>query len=294
MMRTVYVWWWMIGAVLATLGGSSSVQAQATPGPIMLDYRIYPNANARLEPDFGPGRSAGKVQVHDYRAIVGFPFVFNDKKTILLPSIDYGLLDLRGDGTLDPGVEKLHSAMVHMVLVQRLSESWTGLFRLGGGLASDLEGDITQEEFVLTAMAIASYAFTEDLRVGAGIIYDRRTGDVRPLPLINVQLYLNERFRIGGVIPVLVQAAYRVTPHLTLGLQGSFQGNRYHLDEERYGVDNAEVAYSIIEAGPTAIVHLGKALHIQLVSGYTIRRRFEVFLNDESQGNAELDNAFVL
>ncbi|HKU43609.1 MAG TPA: hypothetical protein VJR89_35845, partial [Polyangiales bacterium] len=99
----------------------------------------------------------------------------------------------------------------------------------------------------------------------------------------------SSRFMLRGVAPESLAARYRVVPWLSLGIEGAMEGERYHLTEATSGRDDAELAYSLIKAGVAATVHWNDWLHTRAYGGATLHRRFEIFLDDESQGDLRVE-----
>ncbi|MEO1267911.1 MAG: hypothetical protein AAFX99_07415, partial [Myxococcota bacterium] len=88
--------------------------------------------------------------------------------------------------------------------------------------------------------------------------------------------------------------AWRPMKAFTVGLRGIMKGNRYHLDEEAFEVSEAEVAYSVIQAGPMVTYHANRFLHVEVTGGWTIQRRVEILLSDQTLDVSYLENsAFV-
>jgi len=69
------------------------------------------------------------------------------------------------------------------------------------------------------------------------------------------------------------------------------KGNRYHLDEETFDVSEAEVAYSVIQAGPVVTYHINPFLHAEITGGWTIQRRVEILLSDQTLDVSYLENS---
>ena len=256
-------------------------------GPVSLEYTAYPTSRSQ---DLPENVEPAETRVQNIALSLGVPIQFKSSGTLLFPSFKYNALLLDRRPELDPQLNALHNPALQLVVLQKLSESWTGLAIVSGGLASDLKGDLTRDDAVFTGSLIASYAFSDDFSLGGGVTYDRRTGDLQPLPLVQLNWHLTERLRISGVVPANVIIVWRASEPITLGLSGGLQGNRYHLDEETWGIDEAEVAYSVIQAGPTIAYHVNRLLHLEVTGGWTIRRRAELLLRDETQDVSYLEN----
>lgn len=131
-----------------------------------------------------------------------------------------------------------------------------------------------------------------EFTLGAGVGYDRRTGSVTPLPLLAVSWQPSPRFMLRGIVPESLAARYRAVQWLTLGVEGALEGERYHISGDASGGEtNAEVAYSVAKVGVAATAHLNKSLHARVHGGAALRRRFEVYLDDDSQGDLRVATA---
>ena len=66
------------------------------------------------------------------------------------------------------------------------------------------------------------------LHAGRGVGYDRRTGDVAPLPLVAFSWEPAPDLLVRGVLPQFFSLRYRVATPVTLGLEAGMDGERYH------------------------------------------------------------------
>ncbi|MFN3200433.1 MAG: DUF6268 family outer membrane beta-barrel protein [Bradymonadia bacterium] len=271
--------------LLVVFGGPSSAQ-RMVEGPAILDYSYYPAVVSEQPGDDQP-RSHRHLQ--EIFAAVGLPVVHKSSKTLIFPALQYSVL-LPEDTGNTRELDALHNPMLQVLVVHELSASWQGMLIAGGGLASDLGGKVTADDWMYRVSALASYQFNPDFRLGAGVDYDRRTGELRPLPLVALDWHFSETLRLSGVVPARVMFAWRAAPSLTMALAGSLTGNRYHISEERVGVEDAELAYSMARVGPTVVWHIHPMLHFRAQAGATILRRYEVFIGDERRGDGSLDN----
>ena len=136
------------------------------------------------------------------------------------------------------------------------------------------------------------WTIVPELTLGAGVGYDRRTGSVTPLPLLAVSWQPSPRFMLRGIVPESLAARYRALTWLTLAVEGGLEGERYHISGDAAGGEpNAEVAHSVAKVGVAATAHLNRSLHARLHGGAALRRRFEVYLDDDSQGDLRVATA---
>jgi hypothetical protein len=278
-----------VGVTLGAAAGALALPATAQVGefkPTYAGYEYLAPAELRA-PDAAPDAEAS---FHTFEAGVGVPLLLDGENSFLVPGLRYQLMDvsIAGDGGDSAEVDALHSMLASVGYYQRFSERWAMFALLGAGFASDFEASPNSDDLVVSAQAIGLYQFSRDFTLGAGVGYDRRTGDVTPLPLLALDFQPSERFMIKGVVPASLGVRYRVLPPLTLGLEAALDGERYNLHAGREGDETVEVAYSAVKLGVSATVHATKSLHARVLGGAALRRRFEVFVDDESLGDIEV------
>jgi Domain of unknown function (DUF6268) len=180
------------------------------------------------------------------RASVGAPLSLSDSTTLVLGAA-YERLDI-GRGT---GEElELHAPKLMLGTLHDLSERWGLMAFADVGLASDFSDDVGADDVLLSLTGIATYAMSSELELGAGVLYDRRSGELAPLPALLVQLRLSERLRVRGFAPVWLRAEYRATPWLDVGIRSSFESNRFHVIDEASPARDSELAYTNLAVGP--------------------------------------------
>ena len=288
----------------AAFGIFAAATAHAQLGDFKIasaSYEYYPYAETE-ETDLSPGGS--EVAFQNFRANVTLPIELDGKNTILIPALKYSLLDIverDGEGNApESSVEALHAIMLKTSLYQRFDEDWAMFASIGGGLASDFGGDLGGDDWVVSGQLIGLWTIVPEFTLGAGVGYDRRTGDVTPLPLLAVSWQPSERFMLRGIVPESLAARYRAVQWLTLGVEGALEGERYHLsglaspqsaDAGSPDVEDAEVAYSVGKVGLAATAHLQPSLHARVYGGAALHRRFEVYVDDDSQGDLRVATA---
>jgi hypothetical protein len=76
---------------------------------------------------------------------------------------------------------------------------------------------------------------------------------------------------------------------VTLAAEASLDGERYHLSEDDVGVAHSEVAHSLAKLGPSLTLHWTDWFHTRLAGGVVLRRRFEVYVDDDSRGDLRVN-----
>jgi hypothetical protein len=224
------------------------------PKPARVEYEYFPQASVSSA---GSSPLAARFQVARIGLTLPVPV---SRSTLLLPALRYQVLDIGAEGARLPAerdpVEALHSLQLSLGTLVQLGEHWRLLGQLGGGVAGDLAVRLSADDWVLSASLLALWTAGSGFTLGAGVGYDRRTGDVAPLPLIGVYWELSPHILVRGVLPQSVSLRYRPEQHITLALDGGLDGERYHLSRARVAVDHAEVAYSVVKLGPSATLAL--------------------------------------
>ena len=269
----------------------SSSLAHAQLGDVKLGaagYEYFPAAAGRATP-LNPG--GGRAAFQMFRASVAVPLELSEH-TYFIPGLRYSALDLMEDNPPPPetrqSIGALHALLLKAALWHAFDEHWAVFASVGGGLASDFSSGVSSRDWVVSAQLLGLWTIVRGFTLGAGVGYDRRTGSVSPLPLLALDWRPSDVFMVRGVVPESLAIRYRVIPWLTLALEGGLEGERYHLGAKKFGVDDAEVAYSIMKSGLSATVHWGDFVNTRLYGGAAFRRRFEFYVNDASQGDVRV------
>jgi uncharacterized protein DUF6268 len=281
-----------IAALLAGAALLAPARAEAQSAeikPARLEYEFYPGAAVH-----GPTASSPESEAHfqSARASLSLPTPVGGG-TYLIPGLRYQLLDIgqQASTATTPNVEALHSLVLSLGVVQPLGSDVSLFAQLGGGLAGDLAGEVASDDWIVSAQALALWNIIPDFTLGAGLGYDRRTGDVRPLPLLAFNWEPRPDLLVRGVLPQFLALRYRAATPVTLALEASLEGERYHLAESGVGVAHAEVAHSVAKVGPSVTLHWTNWFHTRLSGGAVVRRRFEVYVDDVSRSDLRVDNS---
>ena len=262
------------GACLLTT--TSVAHGQLADSLVAATVEHYPAATS--------GALPGKIAINVVRGTAGVP-VEVGKTTTLIAGAGYEMI---GAEPTEANSLQLHSVKTVFGVDQRFGERW-GLVLLGeAGLASDFRDTVGSDDLLLSASGFATYAFSDSFKLGAGAIYDRRTGDLAPLPAVLLKLRVGSRFRMRGFVPVWLTAEYHLFDWLDVGLRSTLDGNRFHLGKDTWGLDNAELAYSNLTVGPKVTFNFTDWLHLDVYAAGALYRRFEVFQNDESYLRSDL------
>jgi hypothetical protein len=259
-----------LAAALAMATGlsSSRASAQLSDSVAAMSVEQYPGAES--------DGSAGETELRVLRTSVGAPLPLSDTTTLVVGAA-YERLEVQpGEG----GDFELHAPKALVGALQQY-ERW-GVLAFGEiGLASSLDGELGSEDLLLSLTGIVTYAVSDAFQLGAGILYDRRSGELAPMPALMLQLRMSERLRIRGFAPVWLRAEYRAASWLDVGVRSSFEGNRFHFADGASADRNVELGYSNLTVGPQLTFHFTDWVHLDVYAAGAVYRRYELFDDDQ-------------
>lgn len=255
---------------LALAAGLSSplASAQLSDSVAAMSVEQYPGAES--------DGNAGETELRLLRSSVGAPLPVS-KTTTLVVGAAYEQLDI--DST--SGAELVLHAPRGLIGVLQQSERWGMLAFSEIGLASSLDGALGSDDLLLSLTGIVTYAVSDSFQLGAGILYDRRSGELAPMPALMLQLRLSERLRLRGFAPVWLRAEYRASTWLDVGVRSNFDSNRFHFADGAPRERNTELAYSSLTVGPQLTFHVTDWVHIDVYAAAAVYRRYELFDDDQ-------------
>jgi hypothetical protein len=279
--------------LLAGIGISAS--AQEAIG-VSVGYEYIPHVNF-ADPE--TGMEDVEIQLNTWSIGAAFPLSFAEGNTLLLNSVNYQRLGFNYKGWqsgFGERVTQTHSISYSAFLLQTLTERWKLVMSVVPGIASDLEGELSTYDFTLSAIAGAMRAFGEKgtFTLGAGLAYTWDFGDPFPMPFLYVDWNIGSKLNINGIIPANLAITYKLLSFIDVGLLASIDGNRYHGDPDKFGVDNPQMKISLATVGPNVQIHFTEWLHLNLEGGYTIIRNFSFWDGPTEDSNYDMENTFYL
>lgn len=258
-----------LAAGSSALAFSSVARAQLADNVAAVSVEQYPGAES--------DGVAGETDLRVFRTSVGAPLPLSEETTLVVGAA-YERLDIHtGEGD----DLELHAPKALLGAVHQLSDRW-GVMAFGEiGLASSMDGSLGSDDLLMSLTGVATYSVTESFQLGAGILYDRRSGELAPMPALTLRLRISERLRVRGFVPVWMRAEFRATPWLDVGLRSSFESNRFHFADGAPTDRNAELAYSNLTIGPQVTFNFNDWTHLDLYAAGAVYRRYELFDDDD-------------
>ena len=266
--------------VVAASLASMEARAQVGDSLASASVELYPYARNTDDPRM-------QVRLQIYRANVGLPIRLS-QQTMLLAGLSYEQLnvDLRGDTSA--GAPTFRTPAASFGVVQRVGSRFTVIAIAGAGLASDFSDPVSSDDLLLSATGIFIYKVSDALSLGAGVVFDRRTGSPTPLPAMSVNWRISHDVRLRGFVPARLDAELRASRWLTGGIRAAFNGNRYQLGEAKYGISDQQIAYSTLTVGPKLTFSASDWIHLDLYATTAVYRRYDIRQDQEDAGGLSL------
>lgn len=256
------------GCLALALSYASGARAQMIDSLASTSFEYYPASSN--------GDRPGETQLNVLRTSAAVP-IQAAKRTTLIAGAAYELIDVRPSNAES---FQLHAPKLVAGIIQGFGERWGVMGFVDAGLASDFSDELGSNDVLLSLTAIGTYAVSDSIKLGAGVVYDRRTGQLAPLPAVLLDWRVSERFWVRGFAPTFVKADYHALRWLDVGVRATFEGNRFHLGNDR--MEDLELAYANLTLGPKLTFNFGKWTHLDVYAAGALYRRYELFQDDES------------
>lgn len=225
----------------------------------------------------------GKIGFFEWGVQVAIPQPLKkNKKTVLIHKIGYG--NLRVDTEANPSVGRVeaekyyHTISYNFGLVQTLHPNWRLVVNFTPTLASDFGENLSGDDLLYQANALAVNIKNEKLKYGFGLAYTTRVGRQLFIPM-GLLKYHTRKFELDIVLPNKLNILFK-TPNniLSYGLKAGLNGGVFNNTTEVLSVSSIidEVGYSRLIIGPAITWRLKDAINIHLQGGMAVGRRLEL------------------
>ncbi len=258
-----------------------------------------------------------EAQVASYDASLNAPIPLAEQTFLVVGSAYH--VESVSFANAPPGFVPLrafHSVELSALLVQLLPRDWALSVRVAPGMGGDFAA-VDEEMVRLSAVALATHAFTDDFVLGGGGLVSYSFGSFLPLPALYVDWQAWSvgpadapiaTFRIEAFVPAFASLKHTLFDRVELGMRVEVFGNEYAVRDERIAdawpcvasaadvagtaaneavAQPAEcldhVAYSTGIVGAVAGVRLFETVWLSALAGGSVFRRFEM-LNADDEG----------
>lgn len=240
-----------------------------------------------------------RAQVASYEATLNVPIVLGEH-TFLIPGASYHS-DAVSYRRTPPGFTPLrafHSVELPLLFVQLLPRDWSLSLRVAPGLAADVPR-LEVEQLRVSALGLATHAFSEHLVAGGGALASYAYGTLLPLPAAYLEWRPIDSLKVEAFLPAFIDVRYGFAGRVELGVRADVAGNAYSVRDQRIrgawpcaarSEDPAtpaseaqaqpdqcfdHIAYSVGVLGIVAGVRLFSSVWWTALAGHTVFRRFD-------------------
>lgn len=274
------------------IGVGNDLLAQQAFG-LSVGYEIFPYVKLT-----DPIKEAPELEIQTSSWSVGaaFPLAFAKGKVLVLNYINYKRTDFsyRNFPPAGTEIEQAKSIEYTFFMIDSLSQKWKLVAVVTPGLASDFKADLSNDDFTFAAVFGFIRRMGRNFQLGFGLAYTPDFGEPLPLPFLYIDWKISSNLNANGIIPTNISLVYKLNPSIDLGVSLKVDGNRYHGDPDRYGVDNPLMKYSEGTVSPLIQLHLTKWFHLNVEGGFAFYRNFEFFNGDEKVQSNDLKQTWYL
>jgi len=252
-------------------------------GSISYDFLPYQDFDEPIVRDVTEGDTTfydnPQVQLQKLRATLSYPLIFSEGRTVLANELSYQLIDFKYRRLVTP-VERVHSASYTLMLQHRMSHEWSVWALATPSMASDLQDEVSADDFHFQAAVVGIRHFSERFSFGFGAAYSTQFGSAVPMPVLAFDWNNGKNLMAKAILPVSFEFWYRPGPRLDLGLILSGDGNNFNADPDIYDAISPELRYTMMTLGPAAKIKLFDQVLLNIQAGAIILHRFEFFDKD--------------
>jgi len=228
-----------------------------------------------------------EAQLQKLRASLSYPIVISKDRTVLVNDLSYQLIEFKYREFTHP-LRRLHSASYTLMLQHRISRGWS-VWALGTpSLASDLQAEVSENDFNFQAAAIFIRHFSERFSLGLGAAYTTQFGSGEVVPVLALDWSNGKNLMAKAILPASLEFWYRPAAVVDLGLLVSGDGNNFRGDPAVYQVADPQLRYTMLTVGPAARIRLAKYVCLNIEAGLIGLHRFEFYDNDAREASYDL------
>lgn len=226
-----------------------------------------------------PGLENTEVFSNTATIAFSYPFMLNENRT----QVTMGVLwerqgfDYRRLSGGEPNIDALYAGSFSFMLAHRFSETWSVLGIVTPGLASDLKGALTVDDFSFQAVLAGIRRTSPKFAFGLGAAYSTQFGEPLPLPVLLFDWSNGKKLRWTTLLPAESEFWYAHSNRMQLGLLLKVKGNNFQGDPGRYSSTDPQLRYSVVTFGPSARLSLARNLVLQADAGVVPYHRLDLY-----------------
>jgi hypothetical protein len=246
------------------------------------DFLPYQGIDEPIEMPDGTMVDDAEVRLSKFRTAFTYPVLFSRGKTILLNEISYQHIRFDYHRTTSL-LEKLHSVGYTLTMLHYISDKWSLLAIGKSSLASDLEVDISMDDFSFQAATIFNSHFGQRISIGFGAAYSTQFGSAVPIPLLALDWNNGAKWSAKAILPSSLEVWYNQGQRIDLGLLVTGDGDNYRFDPGSYRDTSPEpeLRYTMMTIGLASKIDLYGQICLNIEAGIIGLHRFEFYSGDE-------------
>lgn len=267
------------------------IHAQPKPS-FSASYDLFPYQNFKdpeVDGQNAPQLEDAQIQSYGITLQATYPLIFSEGRTVIINELNFQNREFSYDGfTATPLLDDIYAINYTLMLQHVLSPKWTLLSIVTPGIASDLEAELSSNDFTFQAVALFIRQVSERFSYGIGAAYSTDFGQPIPMPVLALNWNNGNKLSWNTILPVSSELLHQTSEKLQLGLVLGLDGGNYHGDPDIFETSDPELRYSVMTFGPTARFRLSNLLQLNVNAGVIGYHRFEFFAGNDEVGSYNL------
>ncbi|MEO9804507.1 MAG: DUF6268 family outer membrane beta-barrel protein [Reichenbachiella sp.] len=253
-----------------------------------IGYAYYPESKIK------EATAGQEIIYRELQATLKVPVVFNDKKTILINALSYGLVHPKATNTqLSSAEGRLHYIGYSLTAIQRLGEKWRLVATITPAISSNLKGSLSKDDFLLLSNLMVGKQVSQAFSWSAGLAYTTRFGEPIIIPIADFR-YKKNNFKLNATVPYKIEALLsNKQNNLEYGLRFSIRGSQFNLDTTASNPIDV-IRFSRMNFGPKFTYRVKDPISLFLFSGMSINRRHQLISDSIGDIDFGTENGFFI
>jgi hypothetical protein len=243
-----------------------------------------------------PGFENSEIKLESETIKISYPKAYSNGKTLLTNELQFKHYTLKyrniPGNTIMP--DDFYDIKYTFMFKHRMNDDWSFLTLLMPGIASDLEGSLSGDDYNYQTIAAFYRHFSPEFSLGFGVVYSTISGEPLPIPAIAIEWDNGSNMKFSAILPAEAEFWHTASPAIDLGLKATIEGNEFYGDPDIYKVDDPRMKYSILKVGPAVKVNLSKGVILNVEGGWYGNNRYEFYDGDDKAGTYDMEAGYYI
>lgn len=280
-----------IAVIMSTLIIAGSASAQLEPSwSASYDFLPYQGIDEPIKMQDGSMVDDAEVRLSRFRTTFTYPVIFSQGRTILFNEISYQRIGFSYHKTTSL-LERLHSIGYTITVMHQFSEKWSMLAMGKSALASDLEVDISIDDFSFQTAVVFNRRFSQRLSIGLGAAYSTQFGRAEGLPMLTLDWNDGAKWSANAILPSGLEVWYNYNQSVDFGLLVTGDGDNFRFSPGEYydSIPEPELRYTMMTIGLASKIKLFRQINLNIEGGIIGLHRFEFYSDDKEIVSNDLE-----